>query len=822
MDPTLVEAEQSTELSQFIQSLYKRREFLQQQLKKKEEKNCHMETESTNVNHEDENENGQFEKIRQEIGSVIQLLRTMPHFEILQLSDEEFFLVCALTSSNSAVTAGLSNAGRRTLQHLSEHYANLLMHHLCTNYGNMAGTFRHPELVHLSESVTTEIPITEGSEDDKPMTKSVPIPINGTNDLADLKTKEIPITGDVDMKEPDEHQVADNQDQSPIGRNIRQLMMAELEETSAKDNQQKSGNNGKFLSKSNPSSKSFASHATNIGTTSTSMALSIKSPKVGSQNSSVAVPKASGQLALSKSTKSFRMTSRMPSLDNATSKKSLARMYSNQKAKKPPLPPLPPKPSPSASFRRNGPILGVNEASFRRNGPILGVNEGSLKGVGSFREQIEEQKKYLIPADRNSGPTNLAVDNPTKMITMLKQGNFLDLEPNPNAEELFYEMDLCNKFSIGEMKILRIQNSAQTKINEYYVFPGPISGGATSRVFHASPLNAVDIDGKPINQCVIIKSVMLELLPADVLEDLKREQQFLEVFRKIKHNRHIIHLFDEYEDKEKNRLIFVLERGEEDLMKRLQKLRQQWFNENTKLQVIEETIKQILFQVVAAVAEMHKTIIHLDLKSDNMLFVKKKEEEEMLKVIDFGGSEFIQENMESTLDEREVANVCKLRNTMWSDDRYSSPEQMKLCGKKKKKVEEGEEAEHIYPVSSKSDIWAIGMMLIEFLLMTPLFDIDPVVIKRSKDQKNIYNAVINLNRSYYDAELVQKPIETYKRYLKEIKRNFPKFYKIIKACLQIDPYRRPTARGIENFMKGECDFKWLTLKPCDEGAAVKN
>ncbi|KAL3069626.1 hypothetical protein niasHT_036418 [Heterodera trifolii] len=117
MDPTLVEAEQSAELSQFIQSLYKRREFLQQQLKKKEEKNCHMETESTNVNHEDENKNGQFDKIKQ------------------------------------AVTAGLSDAGHRTLQHLSEHYANLLMHHLCTNYGNMAGAFRHAELVHLTESV---------------------------------------------------------------------------------------------------------------------------------------------------------------------------------------------------------------------------------------------------------------------------------------------------------------------------------------------------------------------------------------------------------------------------------------------------------------------------------------------------------------------------------------------------------------------------------------------------------------------------------------------------------------------------------------------
>ncbi|KAL3083890.1 hypothetical protein niasHT_036461 [Heterodera trifolii] len=45
MDPTMVEAEQSAELSQFIQSLYERREFLHQQRQKKEEKICHMDTE---------------------------------------------------------------------------------------------------------------------------------------------------------------------------------------------------------------------------------------------------------------------------------------------------------------------------------------------------------------------------------------------------------------------------------------------------------------------------------------------------------------------------------------------------------------------------------------------------------------------------------------------------------------------------------------------------------------------------------------------------------------------------------------------------------
>ncbi|KAL3101535.1 hypothetical protein niasHT_023055 [Heterodera trifolii] len=46
MDPTMVEAEKSTKLSQFIQSLFKRRQFLQQQLKEDEEKFCPMDTET--------------------------------------------------------------------------------------------------------------------------------------------------------------------------------------------------------------------------------------------------------------------------------------------------------------------------------------------------------------------------------------------------------------------------------------------------------------------------------------------------------------------------------------------------------------------------------------------------------------------------------------------------------------------------------------------------------------------------------------------------------------------------------------------------------
>ncbi|KAL3099849.1 hypothetical protein niasHT_022267 [Heterodera trifolii] len=79
-------------------------------------------------------------------------VKSMRLFNKLRLLDEEFLLVRALISSHSAVT-GLSAAGRLTLQQLSEHYADLLMHHLRTNHGNMAGALRYAELIHLIESV---------------------------------------------------------------------------------------------------------------------------------------------------------------------------------------------------------------------------------------------------------------------------------------------------------------------------------------------------------------------------------------------------------------------------------------------------------------------------------------------------------------------------------------------------------------------------------------------------------------------------------------------------------------------------------------------
>lgn len=73
-------------------------------------------------------------------------------------------------------------------------------------------------------------------------------------------------------------------------------------------------------------------------------------------------------------------------------------------------------------------------------------------------------------------------------------------------------------------------------------------------------------------------------------------------------------------------------------------------------------------------------IIHLDLKPGNMLYVREPNPtaargwDPVLKVIDFGGSEFIPAT-ETSIEMPKRANVCKVRAEMWYTELYSSPEQ---------------------------------------------------------------------------------------------------------------------------------------------------
>ncbi|KAL3079252.1 hypothetical protein niasHS_013646 [Heterodera schachtii] len=400
--------------------------------------------------------------------------------------------------------------------------------------------------------------------------------------------------------------------------------------------------------------------------------------------------------------------------------------------------------------------------------------------------------------------------NPFKVLQLHKNERFLDFEEIPNDwnDHLKRHPHNCRHYEPREMKLVKIENE-HGRVNTFYVFPEPISGGATSKVFHASPIDAVDMDGKPLIKCVAIKSVILEFDNAtpEIIQGFEKEEHFLMMFRNNAKIKHIVHLHYMKKDYAKNRLIIILELGRHDLTKRIKLMRDQWkmYWGSTAVSIDRQIIK-VLRQVLAAVNEMHGKTIHLDFKADNLLFVEEfnasgRKTGEVLKVIDFGGSEIIDPLAEKSNEASAVANVCRVRTSMWSDDRYSSPEQNATCA--------GQGTDTIeYTVSTKSDIWSIGIMLVEFLLMTPHFpEIDPIAKRGSDDANNIYNIVIGINHFHYSpADKTNAANKQANDYMHKIQKLFPLLSTIIKACLVFNPKQRPTAKGILQFLDGKCQF----------------
>ncbi|KAL3121688.1 hypothetical protein niasHT_006194 [Heterodera trifolii] len=422
----------------------------------------------------------------------------------------------------------------------------------------------------------------------------------------------------------------------------------------------------------------------------------------------------------------------------------------------------------------------------------------------------EEQPDVLDGAHGDLENQTMDSRNPFKVLQLHKNERFLDFEEIPNDwnDHLNGHPHNCRHYEPREMKLVKIENE-HGRVNTFYVFPEPISGGATSKVFHASPIDAVDMDGKPLIKCVAIKSVILEFDNAtpEIIQGFEKEEHFLMMFRNNAKIKHIVHLHYMKKDYAKNRLIIILELGRHDLTKRIKLMRDQWkmYWGSTAVSIDRQIIK-VLRQVLAAVNEMHGKTIHLDFKADNLLFVEEfnasgRKTGEVLKVIDFGGSEIIDPLAEKSNEASAVANVCRVRTSMWSDDRYSSPEQNVTCA--------GQGTDTIeYTVSTKSDIWSIGIMLVEFLLMTPHFpEIDPIAKRGSDDANNIYNIVIGINHFHYSpADKTNAVNKKANDYMHKIQKLFPLLSTIIKACLVINPKQRPTAKGILQFLDGKCQF----------------
>jgi len=190
-----------------------------------------------------------------------------------------------------------------------------------------------------------------------------------------------------------------------------------------------------------------------------------------------------------------------------------------------------------------------------------------------------------------------------------------------------------------------------------------------------------------------------------------------------------------------------------DLQQRLQRVR----SESRRLQ--EKLVLNWFDQLCSAVAYVHyRQVLHRDLKPSNVFLSgvrrsrggsgKEEEEEESVALGDFGVS-------------RPLAHALELATTMVGTPCYLSPE---VCRGK--------------PYSFKSDVWSLGCVLFEMMVLRPPFGKAP----------NLEVLVSKIVRADYAVP-------------KGLAAEYPEALRCTRAMLRLEPERRPTAQALENRTK---------------------
>ena len=230
------------------------------------------------------------------------------------------------------------------------------------------------------------------------------------------------------------------------------------------------------------------------------------------------------------------------------------------------------------------------------------------------------------------------------------------------------------------------------------------------------------------SQCVI-KQIVL-----DNLDDQEKQETLNEVIilKKLDHS-NIIKFIDAFtKTKPNNTLNIVQEYADAgDLNKKIQKHREK------KSLLTEKEIVNYLTQICLALNHIHKKkIIHRDLKSGNIFLTKSG----LVKLGDFGIA-------------KGFKNTWEKAQTKVGTPYYLSPE---IINSK--------------PYDSKSDIWALGVLLYEMMTFRMPFN-----------AKSLASLSLKILKGFYQA-----PPTSYSKELIDL----------VKKCLNLDPKKRPSAENI--------------------------
>ena len=234
---------------------------------------------------------------------------------------------------------------------------------------------------------------------------------------------------------------------------------------------------------------------------------------------------------------------------------------------------------------------------------------------------------------------------------------------------------------------------------------------------------------------------VIKQIPLDGLDEQEKKETYNEVLilKKVNHS-NIIKFIDVFKkSKPINTLNIVTEYADDgDLNQKIEKLKQK------KSPFTEKEIINYLIQICLALNHIHKKkIIHRDLKSGNIFLTKGG----LVKLGDFGIS-------------KGFKNTWEKAKSKVGTPYYLSPE---IINNK--------------PYDSKSDIWALGVMLYEMMTFKMPFNANSLPALSLKILRGIYQQP----SSYYSKDLIN----------------------LVKQCLTLEPKKRPSAEMIlkMNFIK---------------------
>uniref|UniRef100_A0A914H585 Protein kinase domain-containing protein n=1 Tax=Globodera rostochiensis TaxID=31243 RepID=A0A914H585_GLORO len=236
---------------------------------------------------------------------------------------------------------------------------------------------------------------------------------------------------------------------------------------------------------------------------------------------------------------------------------------------------------------------------------------------------------------------------------------------------------------------------------------------------------------------------------------------------------HLIELFDTGNTLRYNENIMIMELGFETFHERLYKRIDSYEN--------DEEMKNIICALTVPIKEIHQVAIHVNINPQNYLYVSENGTM-LLKLKDFGNAKLIHsdDNNESYLFEVDALDAFASFRA-----EYTGPEH----------YEQDKE------ISTKFDIWSLGMIIIEI-------HIDRLRFKQGKDSLNEQNRGVFL-RELGNLYLGFERNHTGRFIVLELWLKFQKTALLVTNLLHNQRTLRLTAQGILNYLDDSCFLEEL-------------